>query len=462
VVLSTVLETISRYNMFTSGDRAGVAVSGGADSVCLLHVLRELAPRLAVTLSVLHVEHGIRGQASRDDAAFVRDLAARLDLPFHMRSVDIPAASGNLEQDARRARRQFFRELTDAGTVTRIATGHTRSDQAETVLYRILRGSGSTGLRGILPVTAEGIVRPLLGVSRAAVEAWLRERGIEWREDATNRDSSLDRNALRHDVLPMLRVRFNPRLDDALAQLAELCGDEESYWDELLGPVTQSHALSPVILTVKDIASAPPALARRRIRRAMETAKGDLRQIEFPHVEMVRAMADSADGHGRVQLPGLDVFRSFDWIRIAPAGYDSGRIREFELPLPVPGSAGLPGGCRLIAELMEPKASLEPYVTVGDELDWGRMEHSPGQAGDSGRLEVRNWRPGDRYCRAGSEEERVKLLFQEFRIPLWERRSWPIVTWGGKIAWTRRFGAAKEFAATPDSQAILRIRETKG
>ena len=459
-MLSTVLETISRYSMFTSGHRAGVAVSGGADSVCLLHVLRELAPRMAVTLSVLHVEHGIRGQASRDDAAFVRDLAARLDLPFHMRSVDIPAASGNLEQDARRARRRFFRELTDAGTVTRIATGHTRSDQAETVLYRILRGSGGTGLRGILPVTTEGIVRPLLGVSRAAVEAWLRERGLEWREDATNRDLSMDRNALRHAVLPMLRARFNPRLDDALAQLAELSAGEESYWDELLGP--KPSTTGPVILTVRDIAEAPPAVARRRIRRAIETAKGDLRQIEFPHVETIRAMAHSADGHGRVQLPGLDVFRSFDWIRIAPAGYDSGRIREFQLPLPVPGSAGLPGGCLLIAEIVEPKASSEPYVTVGDELDWGRMEHSPGQAGDSGCLEVRNWRPGDRYCRAGSEEERVKLLFQEFRIPLWERRSWPIVTWGGKIAWTRRFGAAKEFAATPNSHAILRIRETKG
>jgi tRNA(Ile)-lysidine synthase len=459
-VLSTVLEIISRYSMFTSGDRVGVAVSGGPDSVCLLHVLRELAPRWDLKLSVVHLEHGIRGQASRDDAAFVRDLAIRLALPFHQKSVDVPASSGNLEQDARRARQEFFRVLMAAGTVTRIATGHTRSDQAETVLYRILRGSGTTGLRGILPVTAEGIVRPLIGVSRADVEAWLGERGIEWREDATNRDATLDRNALRHDVIPMLRARFNPRLDDALSQLAELAGDEESYWDELLG--AKPSASGPVILTVKDIASVPPALARRRIRRAMESAKGDLRQIEFPHVEMVRAMADAADGHGRAQLPGLDVFRSFDWIRIAPAGFDSGRKRDFEVGLDVPGAADLPDGGRMVTEILELKASLEPYVTVGDELDWGRLKQSPGQAGGSGCLEVRNWRPGDRYCRAGSEEERVKLLFQEFRIPLWERRSWPIVTWRGKIAWARRFGVAREFAATRNSHSILRIRETKG
>src|SRR6202171_5184655 len=447
--------------MFTSGDRVGVAVSGGPDSVCLLHVLRDLAPRLGLELSVVHLDHGIRGQASRDDAAFVRDLATRLELPFHLKSVDVPASSGNLEQDARRARQEFFRELMAAGTVTRIATGHTRSDQAETVLYRILRGSGATGLRGIMPVTAQGIVRPLIGVSRAEAEAWLHERGIEWREDQTTLDVSRAPNALRHDVLPVLRERFNPRLDDALAQLAELAGDEELYWDELLGPkpsaslVAQGHALSPVILTVKDIASTPPARARRRIRRALETAKGDLRQIEFPHVEMVRSMAQAADGHGRAQFAGLDVFRSFDWIRFAPAGFDSNRTREFEVGLDIPGAADLPDGGRMVTEVLELTASPEPYVTVGDELDWGRLKQSPGQAGGSGRLEVRNWRPGDRYCRAGSEEERVKLLFQEFRIPLWERRSWPIVTWRGKIAWARRFGVAREFADTRNSRSIL-------
>src|SRR6202171_1579545 len=177
--------------MFTSGDRVGVAVSGGPDSVCLLHVLRDLAPRLGLELSVVHLDHGIRGQASRDDAAFVRDLATRLELPFHLKSVDVPASSGNLEQDARRARQEFFRELMAAGTVTRIAAGHTRSDQDETVLYRNLGGSGPPGLRGSLPVTGEGIVRPLIDVSRADVEAWLREHQIEWREDESNRDASL-------------------------------------------------------------------------------------------------------------------------------------------------------------------------------------------------------------------------------------------------------------------------------
>ena len=146
--------------MFPPGARLGVAISGGADSVFLLHALLELAPRWNLQLSTVHVDHGIRGAQSHADAAFVADLAARHSLPFHLRQADVPAIDDNMEQAARRVRQAFFADLLSTGAVDRIATGHTRSDQAETVLYRILRGSGLPGLAGILPVTKEQIVRP--------------------------------------------------------------------------------------------------------------------------------------------------------------------------------------------------------------------------------------------------------------------------------------------------------------
>src|SRR5690348_10827094 len=161
-MLDRIAEFIARHNMFPPGARVGVAVSGGADSVFLLQALRELAPRWNLHLSVVHIEHGIRGAASRADAAFVQDLAARHSLPFHLHQADVPAIHDNLEQAARHVRQAFFAELLSTGAVDRIATGHSRSDQAETVLYRILRGSGLAGLSGILPVTEERIVRPLL------------------------------------------------------------------------------------------------------------------------------------------------------------------------------------------------------------------------------------------------------------------------------------------------------------
>lgn len=220
--------------MLDVGRRVGVAVSGGADSVFLLHALRELGPTWNLQFSVIHIDHGIRGAASTADAEFVAQLARTFDIPFHLHRADVPAIEGNLEEAARNVRQAFYTELIAAGTVDRVATGHTRSDQAETVLYRILRGSGLTGLSGILPVTSEGIVRPLLEIDRSEIEAWLRQHEIAWREDATNQDRTFARNRLRHEILPLLRKEFNPQLDAALSNLATLARDEEAYWDSEL------------------------------------------------------------------------------------------------------------------------------------------------------------------------------------------------------------------------------------
>jgi tRNA(Ile)-lysidine synthase len=172
--------------MFRPEEPVGVAVSGGADSVFLLHALRELSP--VQPLLVLHLNHQLRGAESDADAAFVADTASALGVPCEVSTANLGSIPDNLEQAGRRARLMFFRDVLARGEVKRVATGHTYDDQAETVLYRLLRGTGTQGLRGILPVTHEGIVRPLLDCRRSEIELWLRERGIRWREDSTNRD----------------------------------------------------------------------------------------------------------------------------------------------------------------------------------------------------------------------------------------------------------------------------------
>jgi tRNA(Ile)-lysidine synthase len=456
-MLDRVAAYMTSHHMFEAGLRVGVAVSGGADSVFLLHALHELASRWNLQLSVVHIEHGIRSEASVADAEFVRQLAASFGVPFHLRRANALAVDDNLEQAAREIRQQFYSELIAAGTLHRIATGHTRSDQAETVLYRILRGSGLAGLSGILPVTNEGLVRPLLGLRRGEIEAWLRDRQIEWREDQTNQDRAYVRNRLRHEILPLLRESFNPQLDEALANLATLAQDEESYWRTALSS-HQPPAASPLVLPVSHLAAAPPALARRLIRQAFEQVKGDLRQIGFAHVERILDMARSSEGNDRVQLPGLDVFRSFDWIRIAPAGFDSGKERDFSLPLAAPGSVELPRSkTRITLQIQEKAALAEACATVVNELDWHRFDIFGAEAS----LELRNWRPGDQYRPVGqSKAEKIKFLFQEARIPLWERRNWPIITYNGTIVWAKRFGAAIEFAAGPGTQVVLQVGES--
>lgn len=450
-MLDRIAQFIARHHMFPHASRVGIAVSGGADSVFLLHALHALSPLWNLELSVVHIEHGIRGPESIADADFVRQLAASFAMPFHIHSANVPAIHDNQEQAARRVRQKFFTGLMAAGAVDRIATGHTRSDQAETVLYRILRGSGLAGLSGIYPVTKEGVVRPLLDLSRGEIETWLGERKISWREDDTNQNLSYARNRLRHEILPLLREALNPRLDETLSNMATVARDEELYWDSTLPPATG-------ILATAQLTTVPSAVARRLIRQAAAHVRGDLRQIDFAHVERVLEMAKSARGHGRIQLPGLDVIRSFDWIRITLRATSTSAVPDFSLILATPGSVELPGtDARITLQVLE-KTKTKPCATVGNELDWQRFVLKDGVLPS---LELRNWRPGDQYQPAGqSKQRKIKILFQEARIPLWERRNWPIITYNGTIVWTRRFGAATEFAAGPSTRVVLRVEES--
>ncbi|HWQ54961.1 MAG TPA: tRNA lysidine(34) synthetase TilS [Bryobacteraceae bacterium] len=460
-LLGRISETVSRHRMLAPGQRVGVAVSGGADSVCLLDALRELAKDAGWSLSVLHLDHGLRGGESRADAAFVAELAARLGLPFYLETVDVRAlaAGGNLEQAGRDVRYAFFRRLIADGTVDRVALGHTRSDQAETVLYRFLRGAGTAGLAGIRPVTAEGIVRPLLDLERGDVVAWLAERGLAWREDASNADLSFDRNRIRHQLLPALVREWNPGLTRTLANLADRAREEEAWWEvEIDRLAAERLTLKPpaVLLEAGPLAEMPPAFARRLVRRAIEIAKGDLRGIDFEHVSAVLAMAAAPEGHGRMQVPGLDVFRSFEWLRLAPPA--AGTPRDFRLPVAPPAGVKLPDGSEISLEVLETPQHPGMFDSVYNDgvgcLDWHRV---------SGPLEFRNWIPGDRYQPAGHPgESKVKTLFQDARIPLWERRHWPVLTSGDAIIWVRRFGPAAEYAAGPGSRTVLRIRDFAG
>jgi tRNA(Ile)-lysidine synthase len=421
-VLSRVLKTISRYNMLPGGIRVIAAVSGGADSVCLLHVLKEIAP--ACLAGVAHFNHRWRPEASDEDELFVAALANEFSLPF-FRAEGI--APGNREQEARRARLKFFRSL-DAT----IALGHTRDDQAETVLFRFLRGSGLTGLSGIAP-SADRIIRPLIDVTRAEIEQYLRARNIEWREDASNQDPAYSRNRIRHQLLPQLKKDWNPQLTETLARLADLAQEEETRWtqeiDGMLGPQPGQTSIE---LKASTLAILPRATARRLLRRAIEVAKGDLRQIDFSHIEAI------FDLQRRLNLPGVIVTKSFDWLQIAPAiatqTYPS-------LPIAAPGTWPSPDGLTRIC--VDP-AQVDPCATLKSEAC---RNCSP--------LELRGWHPGDHYRPAGkSRDQKIKEMFQKAHVPSWRRASWPIITCRDNVVWSRQFGIAEEFEGRLDIREV--------
>jgi tRNA(Ile)-lysidine synthase len=412
--------------------------------VVLLHALHSLAPAHDLDLTVLHLNHGLRGPESDADEAFVRDLGVSLHLPFHAERLAPGSLTGNIEQAARDARRAFFRRAMAAVPLDRVATGHSVRDQAETVLFRLLRGAGPTGLRAILPVTAEGIIRPLLDFSRDEIEQFARDHNLNWREDSSNATLVYARNRLRHHLLPELRRDWNPALDQALAQTAFLAAEDEEFWDAEVARVYSNavHSTPPqaVVLSAPVLQASAPALRRRLIRHAIRNVIGDLNSFTFNHIQSVVDLLQHPAG--AIRLPGLEARRSFHYLRIgSPRPHP-----QYEFPLQVPS----------VVQIAEKTVhlSLEGYnsgETRGVALDWDKLEQP---------LTLRNWRPGDRYQPAGSSGvKKLHDLFQVGKVPYWDRPGWPMMISNGAIVWASQFGPAAALQAGRGTRFALRISE---
>lgn len=424
---------IARYSMFGPGARAGVAVSGGADSVALLHALAGLDWKLSLT--VLHLDHGLRGGESAQDRRFVEDLAARLGLPCLVEAVQLDPLVPNLEELARRARLDFFRRARRDLGLDCVATAHTMSDQAETVLFRLLRGAGTAGLAGILPVTAEGIVRPLIETGRDEVLDYLRAHHLEWREDSSNGDLRFARNRIRHHLLPELAREWNPRIASTLARTAAVAHDEHQYWQmqvsALEGRLTRPHSRG--IIVASGAAREEPALLRYLIRHVIARVKGSLTRIEFDHVEGILGMLRGGETN-RMSIPELDVVRWRGDVLVAVP------FRPYFTKLTVPGS------CTRLRVVPEQSGYNEDDRNL---LDADRLSDS---------LLLRNWQPGDAYRPAGhARVQRVKDLFQSASVPSWDRAGWPILISSGKIVWSERFGVSMEAGCAPETRRPVRV-----
>lgn len=433
------------------GTRIGVAVSGGADSIFLLHAMADLGYAAAV----LHVNHGLRGAASDEDEAMVREVAASFALPILVRRANLPA--GNSEQEGRLARYSYFGEILRDGTIDAVATGHTRDDQAETVLYRFLRGSGTAGLSGIRPVTDTRLIRPMLGVSRERIRRELADCNIHWREDCSNSDVAFARNRIRLEIMPALAFA-NPALTQTLAATAEWAQAEESYWRDEVERAAENcvqMASDALILNRARMQDLPVAMQRRILRHAVERVRGDLRSVDFSHIEALRSLIVGNADSGRVQIPRLDAMLSCGYLRIASLGDVPRQGRHFEVTLAVPGETHV--ASHGVTVCLEPVTNPNVYNNQVNAFDRNRC---------AGTLRLRNWLPGDQLHRQGrASADKIKTLFQEFRVPIWERRGWPVITVdrgdSESIVWARQFGVSANFAANGESTAVFQVRESK-
>jgi tRNA(Ile)-lysidine synthase len=311
---------------FQAGDRVAVAVSGGADSVALLALLMEARDELGIVVAIAHYNHRLRGEASDDDARFVEQLARARNVEYFT-ATSTTLHDRNIEALARRDRYAFFSQLVGSvkgdGRVKKIATAHTADDQAETVLTRLLRGAGPAGMSGILPSLDGGaIVRPLLDTRRADLRAWATDRALTWREDASNLDDRFLRNRIRHQLLPLLEREYNPAIVDVLGRAAEVARADEAEWqsqtEELAARLLSQEDGPERVwkLPLPDFVKLSEGQQRRLLRAAMMRAKGDLRRIDFRHVEQIRLLALKQGAGGRLELPGIKVEVHGNWVKI--------------------------------------------------------------------------------------------------------------------------------------------------
>ncbi|MFH0810194.1 MAG: tRNA lysidine(34) synthetase TilS [Pseudomonadota bacterium] len=446
---SDVYRGCARYGLIPPGARVLGAVSGGADSVALLHALVRLSEgRLAgMQLEVAHLDHGLRGEESAADARFVAVMAAALGLPCHLERL-APGAlrrkGVSLEEAARDARLAFLERVAAECGAARIALAHTADDRVEEVLMRFLQGAGIRGLAGIKPSRGR-FIRPLIDTGRARIEAWLRSENIPWREDATNRDLHYLRNRVRGRLLPELERCYNPAVRAALSRQAVVLGDEDALLEavareryQVLATVETTVeagarvATTAVSFDCAALLSEHPALQRRLIRLAVEAVGGTLRGLAAVHVEAVRALAAAASPSAMVSLPnGLSAGRYYGRLAVR---HREAPVPEYERLLPAPGVYSLPEvGLRL---------TLEVFGEGGAEAFSGAALFDAGSL--RWPLVVRNVRQGDRFQpRGGGGSKKVYRLLSDLKIPKRQRPAIPVLLSEGAIVWVCGLRAAE-------------------
>jgi tRNA(Ile)-lysidine synthase len=425
-----------------------VAVSGGADSVVLLHLLHQVAIGRGLVLQAVHLNHRIRPEAD-GDAFFVAELCRRLNIRCHCESCDVPGLARqeniSLEMAGRLARRRLMERVAAQTGAQLIALGHHRDDQVETLLLRLTRGTGSSGLSGMK--VRDGIWwRPLLFCRRQQLLDYAQQQSLTWREDASNQDPQFIRNRLRNQIIPMLE-EINPQCGERLVALSRQIAAEEDFWRDqikthypsILAPADDGlRLLRPQLLMVH------PALRMRLLREAVNQVRGHLQGIESVHLRAVDELLSGSRSQAQLDLPGCWVARRYErlWLRRAAPEPPP----QYDLSVQVPGETLLPDGRRLVLTLVQ-RAGAETRRRVYIDL---ATVGSP--------LSVRTWRPGDRFVPLGMKgHKRLKRLFSDLQLEKEERLRTPLLLAGETLLWVAGLQRSGCGIVTPASVELVCI-----
>ncbi len=459
-----VIASIREQNLISAGDKLVVAVSGGADSVCLLHILSRHRVDLNVELHIAHLNHQLRGAESDADASYVSDLVRKLGVPATIERRDVAMyhdrKGGSLEEAAREVRYGFLSDVSRTVQATKVVTGHTRDDHIETILLHLLRGAGTAGLcglqsRSILPYGENGsqldVVRPLLELTRQETVAYCRRHRLAPRSDSSNESFAFLRNRVRLELLPVLRS-YNPGIDRALLRLADIAGDDISFIEEqasLLLPDLACKDGDALYLDINKMLALPRAIQRQVFRKAVKQLRGSLKDVEADHIEsMVESLSKPAGK--RFYLPdGLTLSTEYGRLVLTPT-------RSSVCPLPplqdtaainVPGDTDLPGW-RVRADVVQESVDNDNGFTARFDLD---------KIGK--KLVVRRRRPGDRFQPLGmNQTKKLQDFMVDAKIPRTWRDRVPLVSSARQILWVVGWRMDDRVKVTEKTKKILHLQ----
>jgi len=461
--------------MIQKGDAVLIGVSGGPDSMALLHALLYLAEAMDLRLGVAHLNHCLRQASSDAEEQFVASAAKNLKIPVFIEKKDILAESKKtglgLEEAGREARYHFFNEVCEKQRFDKIAVGHHGEDNAEQVLLNLIRGSGPAGIGGIPPVR-KNIIRPLIRTPRTEILSYLNDNKIEYVIDPSNADDRFLRNKIRHQLMPLLQQTYNPKISETLNRMSAIVQSEEAWIDAVITPLFETVIVSAddrqVVLCVSGVQQFHEAARRRILRKAIGTIKKDLRRITCSHIEAMMGLISRNPAKARLDLPDririlkradhLIIVKESKNLRMARPPEECAGPAVFEYPISrVVIESGKPVYIREIDRHVSfYKTNRHRIPTLTDQedstafFDWETLAFP---------IMIRNFRPGDRFSPMGmAGSQKLKKFFINNKINLWDRLTLPIFVSGDKIIWVGGIRMAEAFKITSRTQTVLRIK----
>ena len=456
-MIKKVRKTIEKYNLLEKGERVVVALSGGPDSTALLAVLASIARELDLSLVAAHFNHGLRGAESDEDERFCRDLSDKMGLVFCAGKMDQNNKKGVSPEDFfRRQRYGFLNKVAADSQARKIALGHNLQDQAETVLLNLLRGSGLEGLKGILPKRDGNIIRPLIEISRREIISFLDKSGISYRQDSSNKNRMYLRNQIRTELIPYLQEKYNPKIEENLAQMAEILRTEDEFIrqkaDEALQSTFIQRQQNRILLNIAYINKLPEAIRLRIFKTVLEGFSPAKNGFSFIHIKSLDNLSQKRESGKRIVLPlGIEARREYDHL-ILESKKDRSIQAQYEYPMNIPGSVFV----------KERNVTVRVELAAKENIDW---ESSNKVYLDLDKIQqpvaIRNRRDGDRFQPLGGQgRQKVKKFFIDHKIPCRERDEIMLLVDRLSVIWIENMHLNDRVKITPETKNVLKLEIT--